>query len=72
MFISSSNGNGFAFQKCLDSGRISFRKRPCVMHKDNVVGNVVAEMGRDLVIETTARLSGLKFNAVDWRGSTLT
>ena len=24
-----------------------FRKRPCVMYKDNAVGNLVAETGRD-------------------------
>ena len=41
------------------SGRISFRKRPCAMYKDNAVGNVVAETGRDLVLGTTARLSDL-------------
>ena len=29
------------------------------MYKDNAVGNVVAEMGRDLVFMTTARLSDL-------------
>ena len=29
------------------------------MYKDNAVGNVVAEMGRDLVFITTARLSDL-------------
>ena len=29
------------------------------MYKDNAVGNVVAEMGRDLVFGTTARLSDL-------------
>ena len=52
-----SNGNGSAFENSLDSGRISFRNRPCAMYKDNTVGNVVAEMGRDLVFGTTARLS---------------
>ena len=57
MFISFSNGNGSAFENCLDSGRISFCKRPCA--KDNVVGNVVAETGRDLEFGTTARLSDL-------------
>ena len=31
----------------------------CTMYKDNAVGNVVAETGRDLVIMTTARLSDL-------------
>ena len=31
----------------------------CAMYKDNAVGNVVAEMGRDLVSMTTARLSDL-------------
>ena len=31
----------------------------CAMYKDNAVGNVVAEMGRDLVFMTTARLSDL-------------
>ena len=31
----------------------------CAMYKDNAVGNVVAEMGRDLVFITTARLSDL-------------
>ena len=29
------------------------------MYKDNAVGNVVAETGRDLVVMTTARLSDL-------------
>ena len=32
---------------------------PCAMYKDNAVGNVVAETGRDLVFMTTARLSDL-------------
>ena len=61
MFISFSNGNGSAFENSLDSGRISFRKRPCAMYKYNAVGNVVAETGRDLVVVfgTTARLSDL-------------
>ena len=58
-FISFSNGNGSAFGNSLDSGRISFRKRPCAMYKDNAVGNVVAETGRGLVFGTTARLSDL-------------
>ena len=31
----------------------------CAMYKDNAVGNVVAETGRDLVFMTTARLSDL-------------
>ena len=31
----------------------------CAMYKDNAVANVVAEMGRDLVCMTTARLSDL-------------
>ena len=31
----------------------------CAMHKDNAVGNVVAETGRDLVFMTSARLSDL-------------
>ena len=31
----------------------------CAMHKDNAVGNVVAETGRDLFFGTTARLSDL-------------
>ena len=31
----------------------------CAMYKDNAVGIVVAEMGRDLVFMTTARLSDL-------------
>ena len=31
----------------------------CAMYKDNTVGNVVAEMGRDLVFMITARLSDL-------------
>ena len=43
----------------MDSGRIPFRKRLCAMYKDNAVGNVVAETGRDLVFGTTARLSDL-------------
>ena len=59
MFISFSNGNGSAFENSLDSGRISFRKRPCAMYKENAVGNVVAETSRDLVFGTTARLSYL-------------
>ena len=33
--------------------RISFRKRPCAMGKDNAVGNVVAETGR--AVGTTLR-----------------
>ena len=40
----------------MDSG-VSFRKRPCAMYKDNAVGNVVAETGRDG--GTTTRLSDL-------------
>ena len=32
---------------------------PCAMYKDNAVGNVVAETGRDLVFMITARLSDL-------------
>ena len=32
---------------------------PCAMYKDNAVGNVVAEMGRDIVFMTMARLSDL-------------
>ena len=59
MFISFSNGNGSAFENSLDSGRTSFRKRPCAMYKDKAVGNVIAETGRDLVFGTTARLSDL-------------
>ena len=59
MFISFSNNNGSAFENSLDSGRIFFRKRPCAIYKDNAVGNVVAEMGRDLVFGTTALLSDL-------------
>ena len=31
----------------------------CAMYKDNAVANVVAEMGRDLVFMTAARLSDL-------------
>ena len=53
-----------------------FRKRPCAMCKDNTVGNVVAETGRDC--GTTARLQR-SFNvvsamclAIERRGSTLT
>ena len=38
------------------------------MYKDNAVGNVVAEMGRDLVFMTTARLSDL---ALDCEKSTV-
>ena len=72
MFFSFSNGNGSAFENSLDSGWISFRKRPCTMYKDKAVGNVVAETGRDLVFGTTARLSDLSMNAVDRRGSALT
>ena len=59
MFISFSNGNGFAFENSLDSGRVSIHKRPCTMYKDNAVGHVVAETGSDLVFGTTARLSDL-------------
>ena len=62
MFISFLNGNGSAFENSLNSGRISFRKRPCAMYKDNAVGNVVAETGRDLVFGTTARLSDLSMS----------
>ena len=40
--------------------------------KDNAVGNVGAETGRDLVFMFTAGLSDLSFNAVERRGSTLT
>ena len=68
MFISFSIGNGSAFENSLDSGRITFRKRPCALYKDNAVGNVVAETGRDLAFRTTARLG----DAVDRRASTLT
>ena len=68
MFISFSNGNGSALENSLDSGRISFRKCPCTMYKDNAVGNVVAEMGKDLVFGTTE----WSFIAVERRGSTLT
>ena len=35
------------------------------MYKDNAVGNVVAETGRDLVFETTARLSDLSMPLTD-------
>ena len=62
MFISFSNGNGSAFENSLDSGRISFRKRPCAMYKDNGVGNMAAETGRDLFFGTTARLSDLSMS----------
>ena len=65
MFISFWNGNGSAFENSLDSGRISFHKRSCVMHKDNAVGNLVPETGRDLVFGTTARLSDL---SMPWTG----
>ena len=37
--------------------RIFFRKRPCAMFKDNAIGTVIAETGRDC--GTTARLSDL-------------
>ena len=53
MFISYSNGNGSAFENSLDSGRISFRKRACAMHKGNAVG--IAETGRDLVFHGLRR-----------------
>ena len=43
---------------------------PCAMYKDNAVGNVVAETGRDLVFMITARLSDLSMPS-RW-GSTLT
>ena len=63
MFLSFSNGKlamyGSTFENGLDRSRISFRKRPCTMYKDNAIGNVVAETGRDLVFGTTARLSDL-------------
>ena len=55
MFISFSNGNGSAFENRSDSG-YPFAS---AMYKDNAVGNVVAETGRDLVFGTTTRLSGL-------------
>ena len=52
-----------------------FRKCPCAMYKDNAVGTVIAETGRDC--GNTTRLSD--FNAVsalcvavERRGSTLT
>ena len=54
------NTDFFVPQKDQAHWQISFRKRPCVKYKDNAVGNVVAETGRDLVlIGTTARLSDL-------------
>ena len=59
MFISFSNGNGSAFENSLESGRISFLKRPCAMYKDSAVGNVVTVTGRDFVFGTTAQLSDL-------------
>ena len=43
----------------MDSGRIYFLKLPCAMYKQNAVGNVVAETGRDLVFGFTAILSDL-------------
>ena len=42
-----SSGTGSAFENSLNSGSITFRKRPCAMYKENVVGNVIAETGRD-------------------------
>ena len=68
MFISFSNGNVSAFENSLDSGRISFHKRPCAMCKDNAVVFVVAETSRDWDHGATER----SFIAVDRRGSTLT
>ena len=75
MFISFSNGNGSAFENSLDSG-YPFVSVPVRCTKDNAVGNVAAETGRDG--GTTTRLSDL-FNAisalcvaVERRGSTLT
>ena len=59
MFSSFSNGNGSAFENSLDSGWMSFRKRPCAIYKHNAVGNAVVETGRDLVFATMARLSDL-------------
>ena len=44
--------------RALDFAYICFLPS-CAMYKDNVVGNVVAETGRDLVFMTTARLSDL-------------
>ena len=38
------------------------------MHKDNAVGNVVAETGRDLVFMTSARLSDLSLVSVPLKG----
>ena len=67
MFTSFSNGNGSAIENSLDSGRISFRKRACAMYKDNAVGNVVAETGRDLVFGTMARLSDLSMPFNGWQ-----
>ena len=71
MFISFSNGKGFALRTAWIAVGYLFRKRPCAMYKDNAVGHVVAETGSDLVFGTTARLSDLS-NAVDRRGLTLT
>ena len=47
------------FENSSVNGRISFRKRSCATYKDNAVGNVVAETGRDLVVGSTARLNDL-------------
>ena len=58
-FTTFSKGNGSAIENSLDSGRIYFRKRPSAMYKDNAVGNVVAETGRNLVFGTMARLRDL-------------
>ena len=44
----------------------------CAMYKDNAVGNVVAETGRDLVFMTKARLSDLSMPVKGAWGSTLT
>ena len=38
---------------------------PCAMYKDNAVGNVVAETGRDLVFMITTRLSDLSMPLKD-------
>ena len=50
----------FKWQRfCLSEQLGTFCKRSWAMYKDNAVGNVVAETGRDLVFGATARLSDL-------------
>ena len=65
LFLSLSLSLSLSFSlahTCLfaESVRLCLHFLPlCAMYKDNAVANVVAEMGRDLVFMTTARLSDL-------------